>query len=388
MRYCKTENGWRRYRVAMGRNGRVRPDFVLIKGEQRGPYPEGHYALRTYAGSKVHYKNVGKDVTDALAARDRETHLLVARDSAKSADVQLVEETTGDRINLSKKETKFLTRQQDRGHERAAETAKQAIDDFLQITGHAYVDEITEDSILLFYRMLRLRGNADRTIYNKHISLFGFFKWLEIDTKKLAERPPSFTERVVVVYHSADLKTLFAICDPYQQLVLEVLLKTGLRMQEVMYLAWSNIDFRERKLHVLERMSIRKSIKDRGERTVPVPTDLIERLQEWRKKRPNFRYVLGTMNDTPNWKLREMLKRLVRRAGLNCGDCDGCIGKAAECRLWNIKKFRATYTTRLLRDGNEPRTVMEYTGHKDLATVMKYWAAAHDLHERIDSIAW
>jgi integrase len=387
VRYCKTENGWRRYAVAMGRNGRIRPDFVIINGEQRGPYPEGHYDLRMYEGSKVLYKNVGEDPTDALSARDREIHLLIARDSARSAGVQLVEETDA-RIKLRKRQANFLTRQTDRGHSRAAETAKQAIDDFLQITGHTYADEVTEDSILLFYRSLRQRGNADRTIYNKHVSLFGFLKWLNIDTKQLAEKPPSYTERAVVVYDSADLQTLFAICNPYQRLVFEVLLKTGLRMQEAMYLTWPNIDFRGRKLYVLERMTINKTIKDRGERSVPCPTDLIERLQEWRKSYPNSRYILGTNKDTPNWKIREMLKRLVRKAGLNCQDCDGCCGEAEECRLWNVKKFRATYTTRLIQEGVDLRTVMQYTGHKDLATVMKYLAAANNLHERINSIAW
>jgi integrase len=385
MRYCKTENGWGRYTAAIGRNGRVRPDYVIIKGAQRGPYPSGHYELRLYKGSKVHYKNVGKDPTEALSARYREMHLLVARDSAKSAGVQIVEEKDA-RVHLRKRAIQFLTRQQDRGHERAAETAKQAIDDFLQITGHVYSDEIKEDSILLFYRTLRLRGNADRTIYNKHVSLFGFLRWLDIDTKKLADRPPSFTERAVVVYHPADLRTLFTACDPYQRLIFEVLLKTGLRMQEAMHLTWPDIDFREKKLRVLERTTIQKRIKDRGERIVPCPTDLIERLQDWRLARPNFRYVLGTANDTPNWKIREMLKRLARKVGLNCGDCDGCSGNGNECRLWNVKKFRATYTTMLIRDGIDLRTVMEYTGHKDLATVMKYLAAANNLPERIDSI--
>src|ERR1700677_3917070 len=120
-RYCKTENGWRRYVVAMGRNGRIRPHFVIINGEQRGPYPEGHYDLRMYEGRKVRYKNVGKDPTDALSARDREIHLLAARDSAKSAGIQLVEDTDA-RINLRKRQAKFLTRQTDRGHSRAAET--------------------------------------------------------------------------------------------------------------------------------------------------------------------------------------------------------------------------------------------------------------------------
>jgi integrase len=387
MRYCKTEQGWGRFPAARGRNGKVRPNFITVKEIQRGPYPEGHYELRLYDGSKVQYRNVGDDPTDALAACDRESRLRLLRDDAKQVGAQVVEDANV-RLHLRKKAVKFLERQRARGHVRAAQTGKIAIDDFLAITSHTYADEITEDSILTYYAKLRERGNQDRTIYNKHRSLFGYLKWMGVDTHKLAERAPSYTERTVVVYHPDELKTLFDACTPYQRLVLEVLLKTGLRMQEAMHLTWPDVDFRYRQIRVLERASLGKGIKDRGERVVPCPTELVERLQEWREQHPRTRFVLGTGNDTPNWKMREMLKRRARVTGMNCGDCDGCQGKGKECRSWNIKKFRATYTTYLLRDGYDVRTVMDYTGHKDLATVMKYLAVAERMRERIDEVTF
>jgi hypothetical protein len=40
LRYCKTEKGWRRYPVAIGGNGRIRPNYVLVDGKPR-EYPEG-----------------------------------------------------------------------------------------------------------------------------------------------------------------------------------------------------------------------------------------------------------------------------------------------------------------------------------------------------------
>jgi integrase len=74
---------------------------------------------------------------------------------------------------------------------------------------------------------------------------------------------------------------------------------------------------------------------------------------------------------------------------LSCAHCTGC-QEQQECERWTLKKFRGTYTTNLLRSGIDPRTVMLYTGHEDLATVMRYLAPAelHETESKINSIDW
>ena len=47
VRYCKTPDGWRRYSAVIGKNGRIKPGFVTVKGRQHH-YPEGHYEARYY----------------------------------------------------------------------------------------------------------------------------------------------------------------------------------------------------------------------------------------------------------------------------------------------------------------------------------------------------
>ena len=203
------------------------------------------------------------------------------------------------------------------------------------------------------------------------------------------------------IYSRVDLQALFAACkNPYHLIVLRVLLMTGLRMQEAMFLEWPDLNFRAKKLHVQEKTDEGFRIKDRAERDVPLPDDLIADLQAWQKKRGDKRWVLGTSNDTPNWKLLQMLKRLASTSGLNCGKCATCKspkrskkGKTiVECEKWTLKRFRSTYTTRLVRSGVDPRTVMEYTGHADLATVLMYLAADDDeeepSHARVSAIEW
>lgn len=392
VRICKTASGWRRLPVVVGKNGKLRPSFALLNGEPT-LFSEGRYELRTYAGTKTVYKSVGDDAADALAALNRETHLLLVKGSAKAAGVEIVGKGSVDRVSLLKKRDEFIERHLSKGQQRASETAKIAIDGFLVATKHTYVDQVAEASVLKFYKHLRDAGNQDRTVYNKHVSLFGFFKWLKLDVDGLAERPPSYTEKEVEIFHPEDLKILFKSSTPYQKVVFETLLKTGLRMQEGMNLEWANVDFRSKRLRVRERFDGDEAndvrIKDRAERSVPLPDDLAVTLKEWRLQNPKTRLVLGTSGDLPNWKWLRMLKRAVRKAGLNCGHCSGCRGPN-ECSRWKIHRFRATYTTTLLRNGVDVRTVMSYTGHEDMATVLRYLTPAEDapMQKKVSGIVW
>jgi len=175
---------------------------------------------------------------------------------------------------------------------------------------------------------------------------------------------------------------------PYHRIVFEVLLKTGLRMQEAMYLEWHNFNFQSGTLTVRTKDDLGFDVKDRAERTLPIPADLIGELKVWKETHAG-RLVLGTSNDTPNWKWLPVLKRLARDAGLNCGHCRAC-RERKECERWYLHKFRATYTTNLLRAGIDVRTVMKYTGHADMETVLRYLSAAEgpDTQDKINSIAW
>lgn len=396
IRICKTEKGWRRHPAAIGRNGKIRPGYAVVNGEQVH-FPEGRYELRMYEGSKPVYRSLGNsDAQEALSALHRESHLHAVRGTARAAGITVEEAETKEskHASLNKKRDEFSDRLKSMGHKRASETFIIACDDFTQATGVKLPHEITEDSILEFYRALRRKGNSDRTIYNKHVSMFAFFKWMKLDTKKLAARPPRYTEREVETYDPDELRQFFSACDEYQNVVFQTYLKTGMRMQEGMFLEWANINFRGKVIKVRERLDgdpgEKVSIKDRAERSIPFPDDLSDLLLRWKDKRPKTRYVLGTENDTPNWKMLRTMKRVAKRAGLNCGVCSGCRGRWGECGRWKLKTLRSTYTTTMLRNGVDPRTLMSWTGHEDLETILKYLSPSRDpkLQQVVSNVVW
>ena len=152
---------------------------------------------------------------------------------------------------------------------------------------------------------------------------------------------------------------------------------------------WSNIDLKTGVLRVRSKPELGFKIKDSEERDIPIPADLLARLKTCRAKHPKIRFVTGTKKDKPNTKLLRTLKRLARAAELNCGQCQGC-AEHEECKGWFLHKFRSTCITKLLRSGMDLRTVMKFSGHSDLESVMRYLSPAGDeaIKAHVNAVKW
>ena len=151
---------------------------------------------------------------------------------------------------------------------------------------------------------------------------------------------------------------LRAGADEYMRLVSEVGQQLGLRMQEIMYAEWSDLKGCMFTVQGKSREAYTFKVKDKEARTVPVNDILCARLAAWKESRPGTVLILGTESDRPNRHLLRTLKRVVKREGLNCGQCKGCNGGEG-CYQWTLHRFRGTYLTTLLRarggleDGSE-----------------------------------
>jgi integrase len=164
----------------------------------------------------------------------------------------------------------------------------------------------------------------------------------------------------------------------------------GLREQEAVYLQWPDVDFHRGVIKVRSKPDLGFEIKDKEERDVAMPADLVKRLKAWRRNRPNSTWVLGTAGDKPQLHMLRSLKRLAYRAGLNCGRCKGCQSKHHECREFTLHSFRRSYATTLDQNGVGTRTIMEQLGHADLATTLRYLSSAKvaETKKLVDKIQW
>ena len=242
----------------------------------------------------------------------------------------------------------------------------------MDAAGIRYVDEVDESAMLRFQGWLRQHGNGPRTIYNKISNVRGFFLWLGVDKKRLG-RKPVVEKTIPRAYSRDEVSSLLGAADEYMTVVLDVLRMAGLREAEAVYLQWQDIDFKSGMLHVRSKPKDGFTIKDREQRDVPMPPELIASLREWKTKHKGKTWVLGSRNDRPNKKLLLHMKWTARRAGLNCGRCDGCKARR-ECQQFTLHSWRRTYATRLAQGGMDARSIMALMGHADIQTTMRYLA--------------
>jgi integrase/recombinase XerD len=108
---------------------------------------------------------------------------------------------------------------------------------------------------------------------------------------------------------------------------------------------------------------------------------------------PDQNLIVPNTEGNPNTKLLVMIKRMARRAGIECGWCPNCLAKVKGhrgCEEFELHKFRRTCITTWLRSKIDPRTVMAYAGHADLETPLRYLrpAAAQERIAEVGEIKW
>jgi integrase len=384
VRRVKTDGGWRRYPVAYGKNGRVMPGYVQVRGEQV-MYELGSYELRYYVERQPKYEPAGEVVSEALALLARFERNMRAQSAAEDAGIVLP--TPPDRVVLLPAIEEMVQDAIRRQAPESAEMGGRIMREFVGITHYTYGDEITRDGVFGWHSTLRKKGNAERTINLKHARLLSFFRHAKLDTTVLPPAP-KYEKTLPTVYDPGDVGDLLGKCDAKLNLVLSVAMQCGLREQELMHLTNSDIDYRSKTLRVRGKVKWGFKVKDSEQRDVAVPDTLLSRLKDWQEEQ-GAELLFGTSGGKPDGHLLRKLKRSAKSAGLNCGKCEGC-KQYGECREWTLHRFRRSYMTTLLRNGVDVRTVQAMAGHSDIASTMRYLrpASGSEIQGKVNAIRW
>ncbi len=390
MRRVKTDAGWRYYPAAYSGNGRVKPEFAVVAGEDV-KHQIGYYALRYCKGSSPVFEPLkGVSPAEAEARRKKKESQLSVTVAAQKADLK-VEPVDPQRKLLRTQLEQFLADTKSRGSFEAAEVYELACEEFLLVTGRRYADELDPQDVIVFQKALAERGMGTRTVSNRHANVKAFLKYCGMDTKELP-RPPKYDKTMPEIYTDKELTAFFeTVTSPKENLLFRIFVQTGVREQEAMHLEWTDID-EDRKILRLKSKVKRYGfrLKDFEERELPLNDDLLARLVAYKKDHAGRDTLIFPEHGKPDGHMLRTLKRLVRVAKLNCGKCDHCLSKSKECEIWYLHKFRATYCTKLLRSGVDIRTVQAMMGHSDLDSTMRYLRPAENEHTqaRINIMSW
>ncbi len=243
-----------------------------------------------------------------------------------------------------------------------------------------YMDELTREDVLHLIDYSREQGHSARTTHNAWRTLRTFLRSQDLGHLIKRGDAPRYTKKAPAAYSVNDLHRLFSACSPDDRLLFEFFLGSGAREGEVTYAAWSDINFDAGLFTIRAKPDLGWTLKDREERSVPLPDQLLDRLKERRSQHMDQRFLFPTATGKPNGHYLRTFKTAALSAGLNCGLCVNKAGQSCSskpvCRHWHLHALRKTFAFLHHDSGVSARTLMSWLGHADLQTTLHYLAVA------------
>jgi integrase/recombinase XerD len=235
---------------------------------------------------------------------------------------------------------------------------KLSIESYLKRSGNKVMSKITKDDIMHWINRIKPEISAS-TVAIRYKKLRAVFNHA-IDDKKLKVNPCSgkLTE---IIGRIDKVKTKFKIyTEPEIRKLLDteiipiktaiiIASETGMRQKEIMNLEWSNINFKDNTIEVINKPTFKT--KTGSHRTIPMST----KLRKYLKLIQGKGYVLGKLYSQRFFQ--QMFQKQQRLQGIT--------GRT-------FHSLRHTFITQLLRAGYPVEKVMKFTGISDYKTIQIY----------------
>lgn len=365
----QTSEGLRYCPVALSSNGRVKPDVVIVNGEEER-HQEGGYYLDWTEGSKRVRLSVGKDAQDAAGQRQRKAAELTAKGHGIAVLPENGQRSLAAAIADYLEDTKLTLKP------KTLSAYTTALDYFTDSCHKLHIADIERKDLLKFHAFLRDdKDQSPRSCWNKFANVMSFLKAQGVRGLVGKKDWPKFTEEEPEIYERDELDALFAACDAEERLWFEFFLMTGEREQEVMHTYWGDVKFDASTVRVSHKPDLGWTPKAYKEREIPIPARLAKSLKARKAKADKTcQLVFPTAGCRPKLNFLDDLKAVAKRAKL---DPDG---------FW-LHKFRATFATRWLASV-DLRTVQLWLGHSDIQSTMRYLKPARDkqTHAKVNEI--
>jgi integrase/recombinase XerD len=402
LRQVKIDGRWRMLPVLKLADGRL--DWTKVTFQGAAVVAEaGTFFLEYREEGRRVRRAVGQHMREAKAALATQTGVLKLRaegvDVSDAPQIRQRPELQGRTIRSV---VEAFTAAPPIGLRRRSVTAYQfALHEFLGLTRKTHIAQLGwEDVEAYMGHVVRGLGLAASTARDRGFIVATICNraGAAIQVKKGAW--PKVTQQEPEVYKPETLRALFqslagaGLVRRRDYILYQTFLLTGFREQEVMYLCWDDFDARHSTLSVTKKPGIGLGghgfdPKTYRERTNPIPSLLVQLLEEHRTRRdPACELIFptsasnrrqGRPGGQPDKHMLRRLKDLAFRAGLNCGRCVTrradvrmTCATAAVCGKFGLHRFRHTYATTLLRDGLDIKNVQRLMGHTDIASTMRY----------------
>jgi len=351
--------------------------LVSIPHDQHGrqnwkALPEGRYFIEWWERGKRKRQAAGATTADALEAARRRKHILEGRALGIEGYAAADEEAKRTPLHVALK--RYLEVVEGLKKPNTLRKYRAVLNRFLDFfSDRTTAKSITPDDLNQFMVHLKKVHRLDNnSVIHNMIIVAQFLKKQGRPGLTGGIDLPEAVRTLPQEYTDEELGRFFAACTKEERTLFLTFLLTGFRDQEVVHLSWDDISFSLNTVRVTAKPELGFSPKRWEEREVPVPKRLIELLKA-HPRANGCRFVFPSPRGNRELHMLDKCKAIAERAKLDPARFD-------------LRKFRSTYATRMLRAGFDVRTVQHWMGHKSLETTMRYLAPAKDVHDRLDKV--
>jgi len=227
--------------------------------------------------------------------------------------------------------------------------------------GKSEIQDVVSDDIEAFVEHEQDRGLYVTTIRTRLHCLWAFLHFLSdqeiidgrILKRKIKLKVPDLLPRAIA---PDDVRKLLGCIDKARdRALILVLLRTGMRIGEVLRLDIKDLDVRERKIHIYE------GEKNCLGRVVYLSDDAVMALRLWLKKRDKMKEHLfyGLRSKMCYTSARNIFTQYLRAAGL-------------QHKGYTIHSLRHTFASELLNAGMRLECLQLLLGHRDIEMTRRY----------------
>jgi integrase/recombinase XerD len=233
---------------------------------------------------------------------------------------------------------------------------------FYSSMGKTRLEEIVREDLEAFVENEQDRGTKITSARTRLMYLMGFLRFLIEDNvipeallrRKIRLKLPDLLPRSM---NPGDVRQLLSVIgDIRDRALILVLLRTGMRIGELLVLKVNDLDIRERKIHLLE------GEKNSLGRVVYLSDDALFALRQWLSKRDHKKGALfyGRGRDQLGYSsVHHLFVKYLRKAEL-------------ENRGYTVHSLRHTFASELLNAGMRLECLQQLLGHQNIEMTRRY----------------
>ena len=234
---------------------------------------------------------------------------------------------------------------------------------YLKSLGRTYLEEVTRDDLSSFVEHEQDRGLKPNTVSTRLRALYAFLGYLverevvhpDVIRKKMYIKVPDTLPRAI---DPEDVRHLLSVIKkPRDWAMILLLLRTGMRIGELLDTRVGDVNLRERRIEIFEAR------KNRVGRIVYLSDDARCALKVWLRKRDpqkeNLFYGPGRSSTLSYEAARIMFLRYIEKAGLTH-------------KGYTLHCLRHTFASELLNAGMRLECVQQLLGHSSIEMTRRY----------------